>query len=672
MIYDERIEKVLYGGDYNPEQWPEEIWEEDMRIFAEAGIDIVTLNVFSWAALQPDEHTYNFEKLDKIMDLVEKNHLKVCLATSTAAHPAWMAKRYPDILRTEFNGMKRKFGSRHNSCQNSPTYQKYSVLLAKKLAERYGKRECIVAWHVCNEYGGECYCENCEKAFRVWLKDKYKTIENLNKAWNCSFWGHTFYDWDEVVLPNLLSEHFEENRTTFQGISLDYRRFNSDGMLKCFQAEYEAIKSVIPDAKITTNLMGFYKPLDYQKWAKSMDFISWDNYPANEDPYTRIAMNHDLMRGIKGGQPFVLMEQTPSVTNWHSYNALKRPGVMRLWSYQAMAHGADAVMFFQMRRSIGACEKYHGAVIDHVGTTNTRVFREIAALGNELKTLENKTLGGCAKSEIAILVDWDNWWGIEYSAGPSRDLKYLDEVFLYYQVLANQNYSVDFVGVEDDLSKYKVVIAPILYMTKGDYDQKIREYVTNGGTFLTTYFSGYVNENDLVITGGYPGKLRDILGIWVEESDALPSDVENRFCYEGMEYPAKLLCDIMHPEGAEVLAEYQEDFYAGTPVITKNKFGEGNAYYVGTRSSADFCTNLLRTILHEQNISPVLETPVDVEATERFCDGRSVLYVLNHGNETKEVVMKDTRKNLLNGEIYAEGHAVKVQAKDVLVLESAV
>ena len=672
MIYDERIEKVLYGGDYNPEQWPEEIWEEDMRIFAEAGIDIVTLNVFSWAALQPDEHTYNFEKLDKIMDLVEKNHLKVCLATSTAAHPAWMAKRYPDILRTEFNGMKRKFGSRHNSCQNSPTYQEYSVLLAKKLAERYGKRECIVAWHVCNEYGGECYCENCEKAFRVWLKDKYKTIENLNKAWNCSFWGHTFYDWDEVVLPNLLSEHFEENRTTFQGISLDYRRFNSDGMLKCFQAEYEAIKSVIPDAKITTNLMGFYKPLDYQKWAKSMDFISWDNYPANEDPYTRIAMNHDLMRGIKGGQPFVLMEQTPSVTNWLSYNALKRPGVMRLWSYQAMAHGADAVMFFQMRRSIGACEKYHGAVIDHVGTTNTRVFREIAALGNELKTLENKTLGGCAKSEITILVDWDNWWGIEYSAGPSRDLKYLDEVFLYYQVLANQNYSVDFVGVEDDLSKYKVVIAPILYMTKGDYDQKIREYVTNGGTFLTTYFSGYVNENDLVITGGYPGKLRDILGIWVEESDALPSDVENRFCYEGMEYPAKLLCDIMHPEGAEVLAEYQEDFYAGTPVITKNKFGEGNAYYVGTRSSAEFCTNLLRTILYEQNISPVLETPVDVEATERFCDGRSVLYVLNHGNEMKEVVMKDTRKNLLNGEIYAEGHAVKVQAKDVLVLESAV
>ena len=588
MINDEKIKKVLYGGDYNPEQWPEEIWEEDMRLFKLAGIDVVTLNVFSWAALQPDENTYNFEKLDKIMDLVEKNGLKVCMATSTAAHPAWMAKRHPDVLRTEFNGMKRKFGSRHNSCQNSPTYQKYSVLLAKKLAERYGKRDCIVAWHVSNEYGGECYCENCENAFRVWLKEKYQTIENLNQAWDTAFWGHTFYDWDEVVLPNLLSEHFAENRTTFQGISLDYRRFNSEGMLKCFQAEYDAIKSVIPDAKITTNLMGFYKPLDYQKWAKSMDFISWDNYPANEDPYSRIAMNHDLMRGIKGGQPFALMEQTPSVTNWLAYNALKRPGVMRLWSYQAMAHGADTVMFFQMRRSIGACEKYHGAVIDHVGNENTRVFREIAAMGQELKELGDNTLGARYHAKAAVFVDWDNWWGIEYSAGPSCDLRYLDEVFNYYRALEEQNYAVDIIGTEDDLELYDVVIAPILYMTKGDYDEKIRSFVKNGGTFVTTFFSGYVDEHDLVITGGYPGRLRDILGIWVEESDALPTDKCNHFIYNGNVYQAKLLCDIMHLEGAVELSEYQEDFYAQTPVITVNSYGKGKAYYVGTRSTEDF------------------------------------------------------------------------------------
>lgn len=602
MFQDSRINKVLYGGDYNPEQWPEEIWEEDMRLFKLAGIDEVTLNVFSWAALQPSEDTYNFEKLDKIMDLVEANGLKVFLATSTAAHPAWMAKRHPDILRTEFSGMKRKFGSRHNSCQNSPTYQKYSVLLAKKLAERYGERECVIGWHICNEYGGECYCENCEKQFRVWLKEKYGTIEEVNKAWDTSFWGHTFYDWDEIVLPNMLSEHFEPDRTTFQGISLDYRRFNSEGMLKCYQAEAAAIRSVVPDAKITTNLMGFYKPLDYQMWAKSMDFISWDNYPANEDPYSRIAMNHDLMRGIKGGQPFVLMEQTPSVTNWLAYNALKRPGVMRLWSYQAMAHGADAVLFFQMRRSIGACEKYHGAVIDHVGTENTRVFREISQLGKELQQLGDKTLGARSRAKAAILVDWDNWWAIEYSAGPSRDLKYLDEVFLYYRALEEQNYAVDIIGVE--------------------------------------------------------------------ESDALPRDKRNHFMYGGVSCEASLLCDLMHLEGARELASYEEDFYAGTPVITENSFGAGKAYYVGTRSSQEFYRMFMRERMEEKGISPVLEAPEGVEATERFKDGKGVMFVLNHNDEETAFVLNEARKDLLTGEQYEGGTVVTLEAKGVMLLEN--
>ena len=282
MIESSKVQKILYGGDYNPEQWPEEIWEEDMRLFKLAHIDVVTLNVFSWAALQPDENTYDFSRLDKIMNMVRENGLKVCMATSTAAHPAWMARKHPDILRVEHNGMKRKFGSRHNSCPNSPTYRKYSVALAEKLAERYKDYDNIVAWHISNEYGGECYCENCEKAFRSWLKEKYGTIDELNRVWNMSFWGHTLYDFDDVVAPNMLSEEFEWDgiRTNFQGISLDYSRFNSDSMLECFKLEYEAVKKYTPDIPVTTNLMGSYKMLDYQKWARSMDFISWDNYPA--------------------------------------------------------------------------------------------------------------------------------------------------------------------------------------------------------------------------------------------------------------------------------------------------------------------------------------------------------------------------------------------------------
>lgn len=668
MIECEKIKKMVYGGDYNPEQWDESVWEEDMRMFALAGIDIVTLNVFSWALLQKDDDVYDFSLLDKIMEFVKKHGLYVCLATSTGAHPAWMAKKYPDILRTEFGGMKRKFGGRHNSCPNSPTYRNFSVRLATKLAERYKEYDNIVAWHISNEFGGECYCENCEQAFRIWLQEKYGTLEKLNWAWNTTFWGHTFYDWDEIVLPDLRSEHFAYDRTMFQGISLDYRRFMSDSMLDRYIDEYRAIKAITPEVLITTNLMGFYKPLDYQKWAKYMDFISWDNYPANDDSYAKIAMAHDLMRGIKQGKPFALMEQTPSVTNWLSYNALKRPGVMRLWSYQAVAHGADTVMFFQMRRSIGACEKYHGAVIDHVGNENTRVFLEIAALGEELEKIGDATLGGRTKAQIALLFDWDNWWAMEYSAGPSCELRYLTEFGRYYESLRKANYDVDIIGVEDTLDSYKIVIAPVLYMVKGDYDEKIRSYTKAGGIFVTTFFSGIVQENDLVTLGGYPGKLRDIFGIWVEEIDALANGQENGFVYEGTHYPAKLLCDIIHTEGAEALCGYESDFYAGFPVITKHAYGQGIAYYVATASDDAFYKKFLGDICTEAGVEPLLETPELVEVTSRENEKGRYLFLLNHDEKQTKIVLSKKYRDLLTEKIY-DKTPLLLEKKGVAILQ---
>ena len=639
MLPYDQLKKIVYGGDYNPEQWDEATWEEDMRLFKLAGIDILTLNVFSWAAIQPSEDTYDFDRLDRIMELVRKNGMKVCMATSTGAHPAWMAKRHPDILRVDFEGRKRKFGGRHNSCPNSPTYRTYVPRLAEKLAERYKEYDNIVVWHIANEFGGECYCENCEKAFRGWLKEKYQTIDKLNQVWDTAFWGHTFYDWDEVVVPNALSEHFAEDLTMFQGISLDYRRFNSDSILDCYRLEYDAIKRVQPDASITTNLMGFFKGLDYQKWAKYMDFISWDNYPQIDDSYARIAMSHDLMRGISHGEPFALMEQTPSVTNWHQYNALKRPGVMRLWSYQAVAHGADTVMFFQMRRSIGACEKYHGAVIDHVGNENTRVFREISALGEELEKLGSRTLGARTKTKIALMMTWDNWWALEYSAGPSRDLKYITEFTRYYEALRNMNYDVDIIAPQDDLSGYEVVIAPLLYMVREGEDENIRQFVKRGGTFVTSFFSGIVQENDLVITGGYPGKLRDILGIWVEEQDALPRNAKNSFIYKGKEYPAFLLCDLLHLEGARQIdaSGYGSDFYQGSPVITEHKLGDGKAYYVATATDEAFYRVFLKELCDVKGILPVMDTPEGVEAASRENEKERFIFLLNHTNETKTV-----------------------------------
>lgn len=661
-------DKIAFGGDYNPEQWPEETWEEDMRLLKLAHIDTLTLNVFSWAALQPSEETYCFDKLDKIMELARANNMKVCLATGTGAHPAWMARKYPEILRTSEQGIRRKFGGRHNSCPNSSVYRKFSVKLAEKLAERYQKYDNVIAWHISNEYGGECYCENCEKAFRQWLKKRYGTLEELNRAWTTSFWGHTFYDWEEIVLPDLRSEHMESDRTMAQTISLDYRRFNSDSILDCFRLEYEAVKKYTPDIPVTTNLMGAYKPLDYRKWGKYLDFISWDNYPSNEDSVSQIAFHHDLMRGTGGGKPFVLMEQTPSQQNWQPFNALKRPGVMRLWSYQAVAHGSDAVLFFQMKRSIGSCEKYHGAVISHAGHEHTRVFREVAELGRELEQIGSEIIGSGISAQTALMFDWENWWAVEYSAGPSVNLKYKEQVLHYYTALHRQNIPVDIIGEEDDLSGYKLVIAPLLYMTKPGVDERIREFVKAGGTFVTTCFSGYVDENDRVITGGYPGRLRDILGVWVEESDALPDHKSNRFICENQEYPAEILCDILHPEGAETLAEYQEDFYAGTPVLTENSFGKGKAYYVGTCSGDEFYRDFTRRLCREQQIVPAAEVMEEVEAVRRRGEQAEYLFLLNHGDGEQEISIPEQCLELTQGKEYRQGERVFLPAKGVMIL----
>ena len=397
--------------------------------------------------------------------------------------------------------------------------------------------------------------------------------------------------------------------------------------------------------------------------------FDWDNYPAYDAVPGDAAMNHDLMRGLKQGKPFALMEQTPGVSNWHIYCKLKRPGVMRLWSYEAVAHGADTVMFFQMRRSMGACEKYHSGVIEHVGTDDTRVFREITALGAELDKLQGVTLGARAKSDVAIVFDWDNWWAAELSAGPSKLINYTKEVSFYYRAFFQQNISVDFVSVEDDLSSYKLVVAPMLYMCKDGFDEKVREYVQQGGSFLTTYFSGYVEDHDLVTLGGYPGRLKDILGIWVEESDALPPEENNSFVYEGKQYPAGLLCDLMHLRGAKEVASYESDFYAGMPVLTVNDFGKGKGYYVGARSNEEFYRKYLGDICESLGIKPVAKTPEGIEATARSNENGEFLFLLNNTQEEKEIVMEEAGTDLLTGKAYAEGDTLTLEKYGVAIVQ---
>lgn len=656
----------LYGGDYNPEQWPEEVWEADMKLLKAAHINELTINVFSWASLQPSEDTYDFSKLDRIMDMARNNGFSVMLATSTAATPPWMAKRHPDILRTDGDGMKRKYGARHNFCPSSPTMRKYAPLLAGKLAERYKNYDNLIAWHVGNEYGGMCCCDNCQKKFRQWLKKKYGTLDNLNRAWNTAFWSHTYYDWDEIVIPDKRSENFMSEGgkpiTQVQDTYLDYERFNSDNMLEEYILERDAIKAVTPDIPVTTNFMWFFEGLDYNKWSKYMDFVSWDCYPHYDTDPAELAMAHDLIRGVGGQKPFVLMESCPSSTNWQHINPAKRPGELTMQSLEAVAHGADAVQFFQMRRARGAAESMHGAVIEHVGLGGTRVYNEVRALGEKLEGMDD-ILGSTVPAECAIVFDWENWWAIDVIQGPTELVDYKAECINYYRAFYDLHIPVDVISTETDLSKYRVVVAPFMLMVQDGFAEKVSDYVKNGGTFVTSYMTGLVDKDYLFYQGGYPGPFRETLGIWVEEQNALPPEKTDHFTWNGKEYEAHIVCDLIHPLSdlkrliednkkalgdidylkdkayhisddacdAEVQGTYADDFYKGVTVLSENHYGNGHSWYVGTSSTPEFYRDLISAVADESGVKPLASNvPDGVEVAVRKNEKGTFVFYINH------------------------------------------
>lgn len=657
---------IWHGGDYNPEQWPVDTWDEDVRLMQECHYNIATLGVFSWVSLQPEEERFTFEWLDTIIEKLAAAGRIICLATPSAAQPAWMSQRYPDVLRVDEQGRRRHQGGRVNYCPTSPNYRRLASQMAHKLAERYHKHPAVVAWHVSNEYITACYCDNCAAAFREWLKQRYSSLDELNQRWWTRFWSHTYTDWSQIEPPSYVI-----GESSIHGQMIDYRRFQSEMLLECYKAERDAIRA-FSDLPVTTNMMATYPWLDYRAWAKEVDVISWDCYPRPDDQPSDTAFTHDLMRGLRDGQPFLLLEQTPSSQNWQEYNALKRPGVLRLWSYLALAHGSDSVMYFQWRRSRGSVEKMHGAVIEHSGRSDTRVFREVQQLGAELAQFKDRTLGGVTPSQVALLFDWNNWWAIEASSGPVRDKRYIPTVRQHYAAFWRHNVPVDIVFSDSDFSRYRVLVAPMLYMLKPGVAERITNFVRQGGTFVTTYFSGMVDECDLAFENGYPGPLREVLGIWNEELDALPPDQQNRIVIvdDGESYTCSRLYALLRCEGAETLATYGEDFYAGTPVVTRHNFGEGQAYYLGSEPEARFLDNFYTLVLSEQQILPVLETPQGVEATLRQTAQGTLLFVLNHQAAPVQVALPSSKRyrNLLRAsevteKLLLEGYDVAILAE---------
>ncbi|MBB4711840.1 beta-galactosidase [Streptomyces luteogriseus] len=661
--------KIRYGGDYNPEQWPQEVWDADHRLFTRAGIDTLTVGVFTWSVTQPGPDTYDFTILDRILDRAAAEGRRVCLATGTAALPPWLATRHPEVNRTDFEGRRHRYGQRHTFCPGSPVYREHATALASRLAERYAGHPALLAWHINNEYGGACYCDLCAEAFRAWLRDRHGTLDALNDAWWTTFWSHRYTDWDQIEPPSALTEHWRgPDHTAFQGITLDWFRFTTDALLGCFLAEKEAIRAHDPDTPATTNFMGLFRPLDYHRWAPHLDFASWDNYPPLDAPPTRPALAHDLMRGLKDGAPFWLMEQTPSTTACRDVNPLRRPGELRLATFQAVAHGADAALYFQMRASRGACEKYHGAVVGHAGRDDTRVFREVAELGGELEALGARTLGARTPARTALLFDWDSWWALEISDGPSRLVKYPDVVHAYYRAAREAGADLDVIPQTADLTGYDVVLAPALHLVKGDLATRLEAVAARGGAVLATFLSGRVDEHDRAFLTDVPGPLARLMGIRVDEWDARPPEFAQTVPELGAQ--ARLVFEIVLPRGAETVATYGTDFYAGTPAVTRNRFGSGEAWYVATALDQQGVDQVVRRILTRHDLlGPYADHPAVETATRVAPDGTRLLFLLNHAPEPARLTAHAAFTDLLTGKRTGQGEPLELDPLGVAILQ---
>ncbi|MFX3634058.1 MAG: beta-galactosidase [Candidatus Pristimantibacillus sp.] len=672
-----KIPQMLHGADYNPDQWLKypHVLEEDIRLMKLSKSNVMSVGIFAWVALEPEEGVFNFEWMDQLLERFAANGIYAMLATPSGARPAWMSKKYPEVLRVEENGIRNLHGARHNHCFTSPVYREKVQIMNQKLAERYAFHPAVIGWHISNEFGGECHCDLCAEAFRDWLKEKYGTLEALNDSWWTSFWSHTYTDWSQVDTPTARGEK------AVHAMNLDWRRFVTDQTVDFCREEMKPLRAINPDLPITTNMMLDFEPLNYWKFADLLDVISWDAYPTWHDSRDQsevaawFALNHDVFRSLKGGKPFMLMESTPSMTNWQPVSKLKKPGMHLLASMQAVAHGSDTVQYFQWRKSRGSSEKLHGAVVDHVGHEHTRVFQDVTDVGNALEKL-SEVVGTSVKPEVALINDWENRWAVKDSQGPRNGgIHYEETLKRHYRPFWDLGVPVDVIDSECAFDSYKVLVAPMLYMVRPGVGERIERFVENGGTFIATYWTGIVNENDLCFLDGFPGPLRKTLGIWSEEIDALHDDESNSVVMSagnalGLsgEYEAHELCDLIHLEGAEALAVYGQDFYAGRPALTVNRLGKGKAYYVASRNKEPFFTDFFSTIVKQEGIKRVIDTelPQGVTANLRT-DGENDYVFVSNFNEGEQTITleNDQYEDLLDGGkidpvLKLEGYSVKI------------
>jgi beta-galactosidase len=619
--------RIRYGGDYNPEQWPQEVWDEDVRLMRRAHVTTATVGVFSWSRLEPRPGEYDFAWLDDVLDRLHAGGVRVDLATATASPPAWFAQRYPDSLPVTEDGVRLAFGSRQHYSPSSPDYRRHALALVEQVVRRYADHPALEMWHVNNEYGCHAalsYDAHTVTAFRAWLQDRYGTVDELNRAWGTDFWSQRYTAFDQVGVPSAAPSFRNP------GQLLDFRRFSSDAMLALHRAEVEVIRRHSPDVPITTNFMGFFPHTDYWAWARHVDVVSDDSYPDPADPaaHVRLAAQRDLMRGLGQGRPWLLMEQATSAVNWRERNAPRPRGQHRAHSLQAVARGADGVLHFQWRQSAAGAERFHSAMLPHAGE-DTRLFRDVVALGEELAGLSD-LVGQGVDARVAIVLDWDAWWALDQPATPAR-LDYVDRFLDWYAPFLRRGVTVDVVAAGADVTGYDLVVVPLLHAARREHLEAYDAYVRGGGHLVVTYATALVDQDLHVYLGGYLGPLRATLGVRVEE--VAPTAGPDGTPGPGLRLAgevagdAALWQDVLVVDDAQVVATFADGHAAGGAAVTRRAHGDGAAWYVATQPAADVLDALADRWLREAGVPALLAAPVaGVEAVRRG----DRLFVVNH------------------------------------------
>jgi beta-galactosidase len=656
---------LVYGGDYAPEQWDESVWHEDVELMRRAGVNLVNLGMFTWSLLEPVHGRYDFGVLDRVMDLLHEGGILADLATPTAAPPAWLVHRYPDMQPVTADGHHLGLGARESFCPSSPQYREAAASIASVLADRYGNHSALAMWHVGNEFGahvGPCYCPVSADAFRCWLVTRYGSLQALNEAWGTTFWGQGYSEWDQVGPPR------RAPMPSNPAQQLDFVRFSSEEYLACYRNERDVLRARTPMVPITTNFMATScKHIDYWQWVDEVDIVANDHYLIADDPrnHVDLAMAADLTRSLARGKPWLLMEHSTGAVNWQPRNIAKLPGELRRNSLTHVARGSDGAMFFQWRASRFGAEKFHSAMVPHAGTAS-RTWQEVCELGADLHAL-SEIRGSTVKADVALVWDWPSWWALELEYRPSADLSFRDRMVAFYGALWDEGITVDFVPPGADLSPYAVVIAPSLYMISDGAAANVRRYVEAGGTLLVSFFSGIVDEHDRIHPGAHPGGLRDLLGITIEEFHPLRAG-------ELVELTngdhADVWSERIHSTGAQVQVRFVDGPDAGEPAITRNEYAAGRAWYVGTRLAAGALGSVVRDVLRDAAVQTDPDRPSDVETVRRSGPDASFLFVINHDLET-EATVRASGVDLLTGQRSSEKVVVPPAGVAVIKEEAA-